>query len=1156
MPQKPTYEELEARVQELERAETARKSLELEQAMFLEVLQLINETETLEELLSAVLNRLKHWSGCEAVGIRLKDGPDFPYFGTSGFPDEFVELERHLCVYGLNGEIKRDAQGEPLLECMCGNILCGRFDPTKNFFTSDGSFWSNCTTELLASTTDADRQSRTRNRCNSAGYESVALIPLRSARETFGLIQLNDHRRGLFSPERIATYRRIADHVASFLAKRQARDALRKSEAHLRALLDSIPDLIWLKDPKGAYLACNHKFERFFGAAEAHIVGKTDYDFVDKELADFFTEKDKAAMAAGGPSKNEEEVIFADDGHREFLETIKTPIYDAEGRLTGVLGISRDITQRKLAQEALEASKERFRAIFDNALDGILLADAETKRFHSGNKAICRMLGYTQEEIGLLGLMDIHLKEELPFVIDQFERQLRKEISLVNNVAVLRKDGTIFYADINASLITLAGKTYLLGIFRDITERKLAEEARQYQERLLREMGSIAKVGGWEFNPATGKGTWTEEVARIHDLDPLAETNMELGLSFYHGKSRAKIIKATKSAIELGQPYDLELELVTAKGIHKWVHTIGQPKLENGQVVQVRGSFQDITASKAAEQRIEHLNRVLKAIRNINKLIVRERDSAALIREGARLLVHNRGYASALIIRTDENEKPISWACAGLTASAELLDAQLQQGALPPCCDRVRSEKKVLLIDDRSGICGMCPVAGGCAETISLCVRLSHAGVHYGCLAASLDRNMRADAEELGLFAEVAGDLAYALHALQSEKKRNSLEKQLIQAQKMESVGRLAGGVAHDYNNMLSIITGYTEMALEGVEPGSPRHADLQEVLAAARRSTDITRQLLAFARKQTIAPKVLDLNQTVESILKMLRRLIGEDIDLAWLPGRNARPVKIDPSQIDQILANLCVNARDAISGVGKITIETCSKKFDEAYCAYHEGFVPGQFVMLAVSDDGCGIAPKVMSQIFEPFFTTKPVGEGTGLGLATVYGIVKQNNGFINVYSEPEKGTTIRIYLPQHSGKANGVHPEGRAQIPSSQGETILLVEDDKSILKLGARMLNHLGYTILTASTPSEAMALAKQHSDKIDLMITDVVMPEMNGRELAGDLQTLYPDMKILFMSGYTSNVIAHRGVLEEAVRFIPKPFSLEDLSVAVRATLAG
>jgi CheY-like chemotaxis protein len=310
----------------------------------------------------------------------------------------------------------------------------------------------------------------------------------------------------------------------------------------------------------------------------------------------------------------------------------------------------------------------------------------------------------------------------------------------------------------------------------------------------------------------------------------------------------------------------------------------------------------------------------------------------------------------------------------------------------------------------------------------------------------------------------------------------------------------------------------------------------------------------LAFARKQTIDPKVLDLNVTVEGMLNMLRRLIGEDIDLAWLPKAGLWPVKMDPSQIDQILANLCVNARDAISGVGKITIETRKASLDEAYCADNAGFVPGEYVLLVVSDDGCGMDDEILEKIFEPFFTTKGLGKGTGLGLATVYGIVKQNNGFINVYSEPGKGTTLTIYLPRHAGQAEETTAENIAQIPAGRGETVLIVEDEPTIIETVKKMLERLGYQVLSADTPSGAIRLAKDSNGLIDLLITDVVMPEMNGRELANELQAAHPEIKTLFMSGYTSNVIAHQGVLEAGVNFIQKPLSLRELALKIRAIL--
>jgi PAS domain S-box-containing protein len=388
----------------------------------------------------------------------------------------------------------------------------------------------------------------------------------------------------------------------------------------------------------------------------------------------------------------------------------------------------------------------------------------------------------------------------------------------------------------------------------------------------------------------------------------------------------------------------------------------------------------------------------------------------------------------------------------------------------------------------------------------------------------------------------------------QAELEREKLQTQLLQAQKMESVGRLAGGVAHDFNNMLGVILGHTELAMLQTDEDHELYSDLKEIQTAAKRSADITKQLLAFARKEIISPKQLDLNDTVESMLTMLRRLIGEDIDLIWKPAAHLWPVKMDPSQIDQILANLCVNARDAIAGVGKLIIETERKSFDQGYCREHADFTPGDYVLLAVSDNGCGMDKDILGNLFEPFFTTKEVGKGTGLGLATIYGIVKQNNGFINVYSEPGQGSTFKIYLPRLVADEDTDKAVPVKKAAAGGTETILLVEDEPTILRMTRMMLERKGYSVLSAATPTEAMEKAKNHSGSIDLLMSDVVMPEMNGRDLAEKIILLYPEIRLLFMSGYTADIIAHQGVLDNGVAFIQKPFSMADMTEKVRAVL--
>ena len=341
--------------------------------------------------------------------------------------------------------------------------------------------------------------------------------------------------------------------------------------------------------------------------------------------------------------------------------------------------------------------------------------------------------------------------------------------------------------------------------------------------------------------------------------------------------------------------------------------------------------------------------------------------------------------------------------------------------------------------------------------------------------------------DELKLMPDRTSILLQRHHPGKPPKRRDRLQEQLAQALRMESIGRLAGGVAHDFNNLLGAILGFSDLALAQADLTKPLSRYLKEIQRAAERSANLTKQLLAFARKQTVAPKLMDLNEAIEGMLKMLRRLIGEHIDLAWLPGASLWLVEIDPSQVDQLLANLCVNARDAIAGVGKITIETENTVLDETYCQNTPGMTPGEYVLLAVSDDGCGMDKATIDRIFEPFYTTKELGLGTGLGLSTVYGIVKQNNGLVNVYSEPGQGSTFKIYLPRQTGTPEEPSSEEEERIPSGRGESVLVVEDEPAILEMAKNMLVLLGYTVLTAKTPSEAIELAEAE-EEISLLIT--------------------------------------------------------------------
>ena len=383
---------------------------------------------------------------------------------------------------------------------------------------------------------------------------------------------------------------------------------------------------------------------------------------------------------------------------------------------------------------------------------------------------------------------------------------------------------------------------------------------------------------------------------------------------------------------------------------------------------------------------------------------------------------------------------------------------------------------------------------------------------------------------------------------------RKSLEVQLLQSQKMEAVGRLAGGGAHDFNNLLTVISGFSELLAEGLEGDSPLHEYSEEIKKAAERAAHLTRQLLAFGRRQILQPQVLDLNTVVADVDKMLRRLIGEDIQLKTVQSTKLGRVMADPMQIQQILLNLAVNSRDAMPKGGKLTIETANAELDDAYARGHINVVPGPYVMLAVSDTGTGMDAETQAHIFEPFFTTKEKGKGTGLGLATVYGIVKQSGGNIYVYSEPGMGTTFKIYLPQVEETANPPVSKEPQELVRETQKTILLVEDEAGVRTLARRVLESKGFQVLEANQGEQALKILEERSGPIHLLLTDVVMPGISGRELAARLEAKHPEMKVLFMSGYTDEAIVNHGVLDSGIAFIPKPFTPDALVSKVHEIL--
>jgi PAS domain S-box-containing protein len=650
-----------------------------------------------------------------------------------------------------------------------------------------------------------------------------------------------------------------------------------------------------------------------------------------------------------------------------------------------------------------------------------------------------------------------------------------------------------------------------------ITTMLIFRDLRESEDRLS-EAQRVAHLGHWECDLDGGIVTHSNEALRIYGL-PLEKRTTEMPvwnkrwLELVHPEDRARMARVAEETARGIAHEDVVYRILRPDGEVRIIQGVGEKKWSgSGRSNRMFGAIQDITERKRSEELVREKETFIR------KILDSVDEGFIVVDRGFRIVSANKTFCDMAEISEAE--------------AVGRLCHEVSHHAPKPCFELGEA----------------CPVKLT-FETGKVQVA-SH--IHINSNGARHHTELKAFP-----VTDDAGNVVSVIEILNDVTEKRKLEAQLHQSQKMESIGRLAGGVAHDFNNMLGVIIGRADMLLNHFKTDDPLFLSLQEIRKAAMRSAELTRQLLGFARKQAISPRVLDLNETVAGMLRMLRRLIGEEIELVWLPGQGMLRVLMDPTQLDQILANLCVNARDAISENGRVTIETGMATLEPGYCADHPGFVPGDFVVLSVSDDGHGMDKEILAKIFEPFFTTKEAHKGTGLGLATVYGIVKQNNGFVNVYSEPEFGTIFKLYLPVCSSGLSEEAGEAASPPPVLQGsETVLVVEDEIPMLEMTRMMLEELGYRVLTAAKPSEAIRIAENGEPHIDLLMTDVVMPEMNGRQLSEEIDALQPGTKCLFMSGYTNDVIAHHGVLEDGVHFIQKPFSLQSLATGLRQALEG
>jgi len=907
-------------------------------------------------------------------------------------------------------------------------------------------------------------------------------------------------------------------------ARQRVDDELFRSQAMLRSVLDTFPQRVFWKDLNSTFIGCNAAFGRNIGLADpSEIVGIDDFRIHAHDDAERYRADDREIMRSGLARIEYEEPMTRTDGIDGWARTSKVPIRDKDGQIIGLLGAYQDITDQKRAQEALRKSEGFLNSIVENIPDMVFVKDARDLRFVRFNRAGEELLGYTREELTGKSDHDLFPQHEADFFTQKDREVLRgrQVFDIPEETIQTRYQGERVLHTKKIPMVDEGGNPeYLLGISEDITERKRAEEELRAVRQRFADIIEFLPDATFVIDADKHVIAWNraiEEMTGTLKEDILGTSDYAWAVPWYGERRPLLVDLLWPENIAWTDRYDfvdhhgdtLYAEVFVprlrdGKGAYVWV-TASPLRDAAGNFAGAIESVRDITARKRAEKSLQESEERYRALHADIPSMYFTVDAAGTVKS-----VNTFG-ASQLGYTVDE-----------LVGGSVLR-------VFPP--------------DQQA------EATGHVAECLA----------HPGEMFVWELRKVRQDGSQLDVreTARAVPDQQGQLIVLivcEDVTERNVLQAQLRQSQKMEAVGQLAGGIAHDFNNLITAIRGFSEFVRESLPPGD--RDDIDQVVLAADRAAELTRQLLAFSRRQVLQPLVLGPAEIVEGIAPMLGRLLGEHIELVVQAAPDVGRIRVDPTGLEQIIVNLAVNARDAMPGGGRLVIETTNAEIDVRSEQDHAEMTPGPYVVLRVTDTGCGMDEETRARVFEPFFTTKEPGSGTGMGLATVYGIVRQSGGQIYLESELGHGTTFAIYLPRVDQEAIAAAVATEAGAVPRGSETILLVEDEWSVRTFARRALEGLGYTVLEAANGAEAAALAAEHTGRIDLVVTDVVMPRMGGRELAERLRSARPDLAILFMSGFSGNAVGGADLIPPGAPVLAKPFTREGLGRAVREALAA